>query len=73
MSDANGLARWETINLSAEINSNDCGATSKSVNGHTYPVIALVNGNSYISTFIESIANGRRQWNQEFLCTRGSI
>ena len=43
------------------------------MNGHSYPVAALTNGNNYMSVFVESIANGRRQWSQEFLCTKGNL
>ena len=73
MSDAHGVARWERAELGAGNNPNDCSATQKPVNGHNYSVIALTNGNSYISTFIENIANGRRQWTQNFTCERGNL
>ena len=76
VSDNDGIARWaaaSTLGIGSGSNPNDCSATSKVVNGHSYPVAALTNGNSYMSVFVESIANGRRQWSQEFLCTKGNL
>ena len=75
VSDNDGIARWaaaSTLGISGS-NPNDCSATNKVVNGHSYPVAALTNGNNYMSVFVESIANGRRQWSQEFLCTKGNL
>ena len=75
VSDNDGIARWaaaSTLGISGG-NPNDCSATNKVVNGHSYPVAALTNGNNYMSVFVESIANGRRQWSQEFLCTKGNL
>ena len=76
VSDNDGIARWaaaSTLGISSGSNPNDCSATNKVVNGHSYPVAALTNGNNYMSVFVESIANGRRQWSQEFLCTKGNL
>ena len=76
VSDNDGIARWaaaSTLGIGSGSNPNDCSATSKVVNGHSYPVAALTNGNNYMSVFVESIANGRRQWSQEFLCTKGNL
>ena len=76
VSDNDGIARWaaaSTLGIGSGSNPNDCSATNKVVNGHSYPVAALTNGNNYMSVFIESIANGRRQWSQEFLCTKGNL
>ena len=76
VSDNDGIARWaaaSTLGIGSGSNPNDCSATNKVVNGHSYPVAALTNGNSYMSVFVESIANGRRQWSQEFLCTKGNL
>ena len=77
MSDTLGNARWAsgaTLGLGGGgTNPNDCSATNKQVNGHFYPVIALTNGNGYISTYIETITNGKRQWNQQFLCSMGNL
>ena len=76
VSDNDGIARWaaaSTLGIGSGSNPNDCSATSKVVNGHSYPVAALTNGNNYMSVFVESIANGRRQWLQEFLCTKGNL
>ncbi len=76
VSDNDGIARWaapSTLDIGSGSNPNDCSATSKVVNGHSYPVAALTNGNNYMSVFVESIANGRRQWSQEFLCTKGNL
>ena len=75
VSDNDGIARWaaaSTLGISGS-NPNDCSATNKVVNGHSYPMVALTNGNNYMSVFVESIANGRRQWSQEFLCTKGNL
>lgn len=71
MSDANGLARWETASLGG--NPNDCSATNKSVNGHNYPIIGLTNGNSFLSNYIETITGGSRQWSQRFKCEKWYI
>ena len=76
VSDNDGIARWaaaSTLGIGSGGNPNDCSATNKVVNGHSYPVAALTNGNNYMSVFVESIANGRRQWSQEFLCTKGNL
>jgi len=76
VSDNDGIARWaaaSTLGIGSGSNPNDCSATNKVVNGHSYPVAALTNGNNYMSVFVESIANGRRQWSQEFLCTKGNL
>ena len=76
VSDNDGIARWaaaSTLGIGSGGNPNDCSATNKVVNGHSYPVVALTNGNNYISVFVENIANGRRQWSQEFLCTKGNL
>ena len=76
VSDNDGIARWaaaSTLGIGSGSNPNDCSATNKVVNGHSYPVVALTNGNNYMSVFVESIANGRRQWSQEFLCTKGNL
>lgn len=73
VSDANGLARWETATLGGGNNPNDCSSTIKYVNGHPYPVIALTNGNSYLSSYLENIPNGARQWTQRFICTHGNL
>ena len=76
VSDNDGIARWaaaSTLGIGSGTNPNDCSATNKVVNGHSYPVAALTNGNNYMSVFVESIANGRRQWSQEFLCTKGNL
>ena len=76
VSDNDGIARWaaaSTLGIGSGSNPNDCSATSKVVNGHSYPVAALTNGNNYMSVFVESITNGRRQWSQEFLCTKGNL
>ncbi|MDO4874336.1 MAG: right-handed parallel beta-helix repeat-containing protein [Candidatus Gracilibacteria bacterium] len=76
VSDNDGIARWaaaSTLGIGSGSNPNDCSATNKVVNGHSYPVTALTNGNNYMSVFVESIANGRRQWSQEFLCTKGNL
>ncbi len=76
VSDNDGIARWaaaSTLGIGSGSNPNDCSATTKVVNGHSYPVAALTNGNNYMSVFVESIANGRRQWSQEFLCTKGNL
>lgn len=71
VSDANGLARWETASLGG--NPNDCSATNKSVNGHNYPIIGLTNGNSFLSNYIETITGGSRQWSQRFKCEKWYI
>ena len=76
VSDNDGIARWaaaSTLGIGSGSNPNDCSVTNKVVNGHSYPVAALTNGNNYMSVFVESIANGRRQWSQEFLCTKGNL
>ena len=76
VSDNDGIARWaaaSTLGIGSGSNPNDCSAANKVVNGHSYPVVALTNGNNYMSVFVESIANGRRQWSQEFLCTKGNL
>lgn len=73
VSDAQGNARWESITTGVGTNPNDCSSTIKQVNSHSYPVIALTNGNGYIASFIENIANGKRQWTQEFYCNRGDL
>ena len=76
VSDNDGIARWaaaSTLGIGSGSNPNDCSAANKVVNGHSYPVAALTNGNNYMSVFVESIANGRRQWSQEFLCTKGNL
>ena len=75
VSDNDGIARWaaaSTLGISGS-NPNDCSATNKVVNGHSYPMVALTNGNSAMSIFVERIANGSRQWVQEFLCTKGNL
>ena len=57
VSDATGVARWETTDsLGAGVNPNDCSASLKYVNGRPYPVIALTNGNSYLSSYLENIS-----------------
>ena len=45
VSDNDGIARWaaaSTLGISGS-NPNDCSATNKVVNGHSYPVAALTN------------------------------
>ena len=76
VSDNDGIARWaaaSTLGIGSGGNPNDCSATNKVVNGHSYPMVALTNGNSAMSIFVERIANGSRQWVQEFLCTKGNL
>lgn len=69
-SDANGVTSWVTPST---VNPNDCSATTDTVNGHVYSIIALVNGNNFVGNVATSISHGSVQYQQQFTCSAGLI
>lgn len=55
------------------IDPNNCVASGMVVNTHTYSVPALLNGISSVEAISVSITNGSRAYEQEFVCSAGSL